>query len=313
MPATPRQKACITCAESKCRCDKQLPECQRCLDRDVDCRYPPSKRRPRGPTARHQEPAGEASAQRDDAGAGILVDADIEALGSNGLDLGDWGEMAADGLYVSLPDIMIPYAAPVPSGQAPRANLSTQRVGPESDEMLGKSPSSCPWFLRAETWDMQQHTNQEPACVTTVELEPFVRAVEGMLGCWIKNVHNGFTHRRLYEHGMPACIQDAFTTLAAYKGCTPAVKDTILQIAEDRSHALVIEGAVPATASGGGGAQGILNRLARVQALFVYEFMRLFDGSVRHRASAEKQLPTLRRWVTDLWESVRRFEGNKTS
>lgn len=29
-------KACIACTVFKCKCDKQLPKCQLCLDRDVD-------------------------------------------------------------------------------------------------------------------------------------------------------------------------------------------------------------------------------------------------------------------------------------
>lgn len=63
------------------------------------------------------------------------------------------------------------------------------------------------------------------------------------------------------------------------------------------------------TASFTGGSQGMLAHLARVQALFVYEFIRLFDGSVRLRASAEQQLPTLRRWVTLMWEAAKAYRG----
>jgi hypothetical protein len=148
------------------------------------------------------------------------------------------------------------------------------------------------------------HSDQEPACVTDVELEPFIRAVEEMLQFWVRNGYNSFIHRRLYEKGMPTCLQDAFTTLAAYTGRSPAVKETILQIAEERSSALT-RGDSPTA----GGAQGILAHLARVQALFVYEFIRLFDGSVRLRASAEQQLPTLRQWVIRLWEVVKQYRG----
>ena len=45
MSTTVRQKACIACAESKRRCDRQLPTCQRCLDLDGDCTYPQRKKR----------------------------------------------------------------------------------------------------------------------------------------------------------------------------------------------------------------------------------------------------------------------------
>ncbi|KAI1102858.1 putative aldo/keto reductase [Jackrogersella minutella] len=129
-----------------------------------------------------------------------------------------------------------------------------------------------------------------------------------MLQCWVKNCHNSFIHRRLYEKGMPTCVQDAFTTLAAYTGRTPATKETILLIAEERSSTLARQ-SPPTT----GSAQGIMAHLARVQALFVYEFIQLFDGSVRVRTSAEKQLPTLLQWVTRMWEAVKQYRGEDSS
>ena len=287
MPAIPRQKACISCAESKRRCDKQLPECQRCLERDVDCAYPQPKRRRRDTLARASRPE-ELPVLRN------YTDAD--ALGSS-MDLGDWDAMGATDLDVSLSDIMIPYMPALP---ATTSNLSAQEVVLESGNI---SSIVCPWFLEDETWAMH-HCDPDAACVASNDLESFIPEVDEMLKCWVKNGHNVFIHRRLYEKGMPTCLQDAFTTLSAYNNRTPAMRETILQIAEERSCALVRQS--PPTA---GGARGILAHLARVQALFVYEFIGLFDGSVRLRASAERQLPTLRQWMTQMWEAVKRYKG----
>ena len=201
------------------------------------------------------------------------------------------------GLDLSLSDMVIPYLPTLPMSVA---EPSIQGVVLESGD-ISSSPNA--WFLGDETWVLQ-HSNQEPACVSIVELEPFIQAVEDMLQFWVKNGYNSFIHRRLYETGMPKCLQDAFTTLAAYTARTPAVKEMILQIADERSSALVCQN--PPTA---GGAQGILAHLARVQALFVYDFILLFDGSVRRRASAEKQISTLRRWVTEMWQAVKQYRG----
>ena len=106
---------------------------------------------------------------------------------------------------------------------------------------------------------------------------------------------------------MPTCVQDAFTTYAAYSNITQAVKETILQITDERLSTLVHQ-QPPSTND----AQGILDHLARVQALFVYEFIGLFDGSPRLRVSAEQQLSTLRSWVTQMWEAVKRYKGEDT-
>ncbi|KAI0849667.1 putative aldo/keto reductase [Daldinia vernicosa] len=125
-----------------------------------------------------------------------------------------------------------------------------------------------------------------------------------MLHFWVRNGYNSFIHRRLYDKGMPMCLQDAFTTLATYVSRTPAIKETILQIAEWRSAALASQGPCAA-----GGAQGIRAQLARIHALFAYQFILLFDGSVRSRAHAEKQQPTLRQWVVQICQAAKRYRG----
>ncbi|KAI2783745.1 hypothetical protein F4815DRAFT_457775 [Daldinia loculata] len=293
MPAIPRQKACIACADSKRRCDKQLPECQRCLDRDVDCVYPQPKRRRRNPIARVSRPE-ELPAIQSHADADADADADVSG---GGLDFGDWGAMGAADLDVSLSDVIMSY---IPSPPAHVASQPTQRLALESDDI---SSTPCPWFLGDETWIMQ-HSQKQPATSANVELEPFIRAVEEMLHFWVRNGYNSFIHRRLYDKGLPMCLQDAFTTLATYVSRTQAMKETILQIAEWRSSALASQGPCAA-----GGAQGIRAQLARIHALFVYQFILLFDGSVRSRAHAEKQQPTLRQWVTQMCEVAKRYRG----
>jgi Fungal Zn(2)-Cys(6) binuclear cluster domain len=267
MPANlraPRQKACIRCAKSKRKCDRKLPECQRCLDRDEECSYPQRKRRRRDPPFPSYD--------------------DTDAL-ENSLDFEVWDADLDISRIPTFPD----------------ASLLAQELGLDSDNI------SCPWFLQDETWILRQ-CEHEPACNTVIELESFVSAVNEMLRSWVTNGHNSFIHRRLYEQGMPLCLQDAFTTLAAYNGRTPAVKEIILRIAEERSAKLALESTPTA-----GGMQGILAHLARVQALFVYEFITLFDGSVRPRASAEKLLPTLRQWILMMLEVVKGYRGEDSS
>ncbi|EXJ83559.1 hypothetical protein A1O1_07182 [Capronia coronata CBS 617.96] len=319
MSAIPRSKACIACASSKRRCDKQFPECQRCLERDVNCIYPQPKRRRRDPTTSTStrttrdslsQTEGLSAIQKNaDAGAASLAAADADALGSSLLDLGQWGVMETADLdcFLSHAGVINSYTTgiPTPSLPAPDDRPLALPEGVAHENGNGDiSNSTCrPWFLRAETWTLQ-HSTVDPASETAIELDLFIHAVEEMLHGWVRDGHNSFIHRRLYEKGMPTCLQDAFTTLAAYTGCSPAVKETILQTADERACALVHQG--PPVA---GGVQNIRAHLARVQALFVYEFIRLFDGSVRLRASAEQQLPKLRQWVLQMWEVVKLYRG----
>ncbi|KUL92408.1 hypothetical protein ZTR_02204 [Talaromyces verruculosus] len=287
----PSQKACIGCAKSKRRCDQKHPQCQRCLDRDITCTYPQPKRRTRnGPSPLDQTEELPA----------IQNYAETDALESS-FNVEDWGTLGAEDLDLDISDMIMPYTSALP---APLSSLLAQEVGLDNDSV---SSTTCPWFLQEETWDMR-HCNSEQNCVL-VKMERFIGIVDEMLQFWVKNDYNSFIHQRLYQNGMPSCVQNAFTTLATYIGRTPAVKETILQIVEDRLSDLVCGSTPPTTCD----AQGILAHLARVQALFVYEFIGLFDGSVRLRASAEKHLPTLRQWVIQMWEGVRRYRGDDFS
>lgn len=216
--------------------------------------------------------------------------------------LGDW---PAAGLGPGLDHIPLQ-----PDTLTPHDLISTTPLfGPLSGRRELSGSETSPWFLQDETW-VKEH--QQPHGSAGVELDPFIHAVEGMLQSWARTGHNSFIHERLYGKSMPPCLQDAFTTLSAYTSCTPVVKETILQIAEDRSSALACE-SLPSAAVGGGdgdgGAAAVRGYLARVHALFTYIFIRLFDGSVRARAAAEGQLPTLRRWLTQLWEAMQRYRN----
>jgi len=48
-------------------------------------------------------------------------------------------------------------------------------------------------------------------------------------------------HRNLYRGQMPECVQDAFTTLAAYNGITQHTRCTILRIIRDRADCRLID------------------------------------------------------------------------
>lgn len=290
-----RQKACIACASSKRRCDKQLPECRRCLDRDVDCIYPQRKRRLRPSNVRDNGFEKLSTVQNYDEVQDFGAD-EVQALGVP-LDFALWEPVDSANAGVSVSD----------GGSAYAQGSATDPNGPPFDPNFDYSSSTfdllVPWFLQEETWAMQR-SSHKPDPETDIDLHPFIRNVEEMLQSWVRNGYNSFIHQRLYQKGMPTCVQDAFTTFAAYTNCTKAMKETILQITDERLSTIVHQ--YPPNTND---TQGILSHLARVQALFVYEFIGLFDGSPRLRVSAEIHLPTLRSWVTQMWEAVKRYRG----
>lgn len=369
MPPTPRRKACLPCAASKRRCDKSLPACQRCVDRDADCAYPQVKRRGRiadaGVTqdlaaADVEVVSGEQIVGDDAAGGAIGMDGDgVPGLGRDwsgnadvdvGLGMGMGASLDVDlDLDFLMPDMLhvpeMPFvglgaklsgpALPVPgltwpAYAYPSALNEIGRIsflpGVRSEDPSIEPPWS--WLLSPTTWALQ-HCTPDPVCTTFIELEPFIADVQGMLKEWVTVGRNSFIHARLYEHSMPGCLQDAFVVFAAYEGRvrtgmgTVAVKETLLRIAEGKMEALVCAGEKEEALSGRGSGSGaefvfeasvymaaeeeLRDRLARVQALFVYVFVLLFDGSVRARGVAERRIPVLRAWLGGLWKGAREF------
>ncbi|KEF54455.1 uncharacterized protein A1O9_09622 [Exophiala aquamarina CBS 119918] len=297
MPGTFRQKACIACAASKRRCDKQLPECRRCSDRDEDCVYPQRKRRVRPSSAPDNGRENLLSPDNNDERR-LARDNSVQALSGVGLDYGLWEPVASNNTNVSVPESVTEYP------QISPPDSTVLPVGANLRPSCTPLNVVLPWFLQEETWAMQRVSHEQDR-VADIDLQSFIDVVEGMLKSWVENGYNGFIHRRLYQSVMPTCVQDAFTTYTAYIKCTPAVKETILQITDERLSTIVHQ-YPPNT----GDTQGILNHLARVQALFIYEFIGLFGGSPRLRISAEQQLPTLRSWTAQMWETVRRYKGD---
>ncbi|KAJ5247360.1 hypothetical protein N7468_002343 [Penicillium chermesinum] len=212
-----------------------------------------------------------------------------EAMGED-LEFPGWQVTDTD-LHVSLSDGLIPYIPPL---SAPISEIPHAAITPQSRSL--SLLHSKPWFLEDQTW-IKQHKNEDPACKTFASLEPFLNDVRNMLDSWIQNGHSSIIHRRLYESGMPRCLQDAYTTVASYNSRTAAMTPTILQIADERATTLIQQG-LPTER----GSKGLQLHLACVQALFFYQLIRLFDGSILHRASAERQISTLRQWVTWMCE-----------
>jgi hypothetical protein len=164
-------------------------------------------------------------------------------------------------------------------------------------------PDQRPWFLKDETWRLQQ-AEPCPDCPLYIEYEPYIDAVRNMLSSWVNDGHNAFIHPRLYDGDLPKCMEDAFTTLSAYINRTPAVKNKVLQILEQRAAALSCQVLLPEQ-----GVASILAHLARFQAMFVYVFIGLFDGAVHARVVAERHIPLLRLWHRELLALLQGLAG----
>lgn len=172
------------------------------------------------------------------------------------------------------------------------------------------------WFLQSDSWSVHDYdlADFQPR-VSLSHWKRYVECVRRWLHQWVADCHCPFIHRRLYaENGLPSCLQDAYSTLAAYIGKTDKNEEIVMQLVEAKANALLQQhgssGFCPSTESWSipnpvPAADNIFERLARVQALFIYQFIRLFDGDVRHRAQAEQHNATLQQWREQLWEATK--------
>ncbi len=142
------------------------------------------------------------------------------------------------------------------------------------------------WFLAGGSWNVQlsMNTHCEPDLLDGADLKQYVKDVQDWLQQWVSESHNPFIHRQLYRLGIPRCIQDAFTALAAYLSRNAANEDMTFRIIEERVQQLLQEHRA-------GAALDTSEQLAHVQAFLVYQTIQLFDGNVAcapRRSSASR-------------------------
>lgn len=168
--------------------------------------------------------------------------------------------------------------------------------------------------LRNETWAIH-HGGLDDVHhrIHISQLKSFVNRVRGWLQKWMDDAHCAFIHRELYaDTGFPQCLQDAFATLAAYVVKTENNEEVVMQLVEDKANTLLrqrehfqqFHPADPSVISFSVPIPSIIEQLSRVQACFIYQFIRLFDGNIKQRAKAEQHIATLNGWSANLWEAA---------
>ena len=215
-------------------------------------------------------------------------------------------------------DDSIAQGAPLASAYRPSLPCS-----PIPEVLSGSHPSSssaadpvrdCGWFLSAESWLLIHGSSaQGPISVSEETLPRAISKLKDWAVAWARDGHSPLMHQQLYRGARPDCIDDCLTSFAAYHAAShERAKANALRIMEGCVSRLVesqpredrvdfhFEGAAPSSVL-----LDSLAHLARTQALFIYQLIRLFDGDVRARAQAESHMDTLTTWAKRMLESVR--------
>lgn len=102
-----------------------------------------------------------------------------------------------------------------------------------------------------------------------------------------------FLHRYLYRSNTPQAILSCFTTCVLYDNRTPANTAMVMRALYSNVRELLDHEVGRTTATP-------TEKLARTQALFIYQVMRLFDENITLRSQAEKDMPVLDAWLAEL-------------
>ncbi|KAJ9156287.1 hypothetical protein NKR23_g1144 [Pleurostoma richardsiae] len=272
MAGSRKLKACIPCTKSKRKCGKELPECERCIERDIDCSYLPVKWRRREGGAPGATPT---ETTWSPVPASVQPSADLSSWSC--LDLAAWD----DPISLNIPEISLQ----TPCSDTIGDSLDWSRSG---------------WFLGPGTWNIERNYRPAPPFPPSV-FKDFIATIQAELRQWTTTGSNGFIHSRAFCGGsLPPCLADAFTTVTTYISRTPATEDMVLDIVETRAAALLGQYQSPLAVQ----TLDVAAHLARVQALLVYQVIRLFDGCVRQRALAEAVNDTILQWAKDMYHAT---------
>ncbi|KAF5858750.1 hypothetical protein ETB97_003804 [Aspergillus alliaceus] len=150
-------------------------------------------------------------------------------------------------------------------------------------------------FLSPDSWSLVRRISTTDQAFDASSLIKIVRTIQQWLKQWVLEGSTLFIHPHLYPGRLPSCLQDAYTSAAAYFLQNPSNKDITNPIIEERVSELLAE---PTPSS-------LTDHLARVQALLVYQIICLFDGDDHQRSIAERRIPTLISWSSQMLECAR--------
>lgn len=187
------------------------------------------------------------------------------------------------------------------------SDLSIPRSSPSSPGPI----TSATRFLSPETWviDKRPFFMENMVPFDSKVLKRHISLNQRWLEQWVSSGSNPFIHSRLYRAQFPSCIQIAYVTLSSYINRSEANTDTILRIMQDRADELLRDNGlawndISWESSTSANPVNILQQLARVHALMVYQVVSLFDGDIRSRHVAESRQFILTSWATQLVESA---------
>ncbi|KAI5456821.1 hypothetical protein BGZ63DRAFT_396218 [Mariannaea sp. PMI_226] len=257
-----RRKSCLACTKSRRRCDQARPTCQRCSQRNIDCRYPYSAR----PAPRPIPVLPENTEHIERESEPLLPFDPAETLQTPCLDMLDSILVPTDDIASHVFQESLEWESLLDSGQ--QLSRSNQRLLTTSQDALDRCRRvTVPQVSKMIASRLQYAIDKISASPSQMVLE------NQMPWC----------HAHLYDDGMPRCMQYAVSSAALYRAKNDVNARVIRDNIESRVQDLLSSPAVATP----------LETLAYAQALFMYQVLRLLDTNARIRFTYEATMPHL--------------------
>jgi hypothetical protein len=119
-----------------------------------------------------------------------------------------------------------------------------------------------------------------------------VQSLKSYPSTFAKDNCTPWMHRSLYKDQMPSSIRSCFTVSTLYSNMTNSNKASVFRVLCQSLDELK--------------RQRLTNtpqeKLERVQALFMYQIIGLFDGDITLRSNADRNMPLLQDWLDELFK-----------
>ncbi|KAI0813158.1 hypothetical protein GGR55DRAFT_639491 [Xylaria sp. FL0064] len=298
-----RQKNCSSCVQAKRRCDRRTPICSRCVEKKLSCAYTKSRTGHRaGINTKEKAPCTDAMTLD----GPVYTPLDIPDLS---FDMNYPEDILSTGFY--------PEVAVEPAPQSDHTTASSGDISMDTFMQFienNVSSSSDQWLVRPE----EDHLPERPM---TPAGEEVVTKYSEMAACdqlhpwhaydpktplfYVLNRVKAFTaematknttpfiHERLYHAYRPQCIMSCFTICVLHTSRTPGNMSMVMRALSDSVREFVNAELYRVVSTP-------IEKLARSQALFLYQIIRLFDGDVTLRAQGERDMGLLKSWLREL-------------
>jgi hypothetical protein len=262
-----RRKSCTACVKSKRRCDLEYPSCRRCLLKGLDCTYTTAS------SVRDKKSVRQSLADSPPQKASV-VDSSAEFLLFNGASTDPLG------------DISIPFCASgASSGSSPDSWQDELELS--ASLLLNNIPFEEPQLCRPLWPDIAA-----PSYLNDGQTQYILRALRAYVPSMAYTGSTPFLHQSLWHRYQPESYQDCVSISALYLCKTSGNTSLITNSINTKIGYLI-------AASNN---WGIVEHLAAVQTLIIYQIIRLFDPSLNEQVAAQKHNALLETWATALWK-----------